>query len=248
MYIWVYYIYTMNIVAIDPSLISTAVIIYNGKDFKIYNYCREKDAYGKLGLRKWYKLAEQFVNYRFIEYRSFDNYSEGEIKKIKDYDSISDLIIDDIISNIDSNLETYVGIEGYNFGAKVGDLLDLVSFSTLLRNKLFDRVSENIEVFSPSTLKLESCKLTYEPKIKNIGGKNPRVEYKWYNNIGIPGGKFQKTDIYRSIIENNKLDDYWYKHCLSVKDDILSSKIINKPYEDINDAYLLFLILKKNNG
>ena len=30
----------MNIVAVDPSLISTALVVTSGDTFKIYNYCR----------------------------------------------------------------------------------------------------------------------------------------------------------------------------------------------------------------
>ena len=49
------------------------------------------------------------------------------------------MIIDDILQNINPNEESKIGIEGYNFGATVGDLIDLVTFSTLLRKKLFER-------------------------------------------------------------------------------------------------------------
>lgn len=237
----------MNIIAIDPSLISTALVVSSGDSFKIYNYCRESDAYGKKGLTKWFKLAEEYVNYRFIEYREFEDYSEGELTKLKDYDKITDQIINDMLENIDMSKETKIGIEGYNFGAQVGDLVDLVTFSTLLRKKLFDKVSEDITVLSPSTLKLESCKLTYEPNVKEIGGKNPRKEYKWRNNLGISGGKFTKTDIFRSIVENNDLNDYWSNHCKLMKSDVLSLSKVSKPYEDICDSYIIYQYLIKKS-
>lgn len=231
-----------NIIGIDPSLVSTGLVIGTGNGFKIFNYCRESDVYGKKGMSKWYKLADEHINYRFIEYREFSDYSEGELTKLKDYDKITDMIIDDILSNIDHNLESKVLIEGFNFGAQVGDLVDLVAFSTLLRKKLWDLVTKDINVLSPSTLKLESCKLTYEPEVKEIGGKNPRKEYKWRNKIGIPGGSFTKSDIFLSIIENDVFSDFWYKHCNSVKGDILGVKTVKKPYEDVNDAYFLYKI------
>lgn len=236
-----------NIVAIDPSLISTALVVSSGDTFKMYNYCRETDAYGKKGLTKWFKFAEEHIIYQFIEYREFVDYSEGELTKLKDYDKITDQIIDDILKNINPKLETKIGIEGYNFGAQVGDLVDLVAFSTLLRKKLYDKVSKDITVLSPSSLKLESCKLTYKPVIKEIGGKNPRKEYIWKNTIGMPGGKFTKFDMYYAIIENNDLNDYWAKHCKLMKSDMTSVKGINKPYEDANDAYLIYQVMKKEN-
>lgn len=235
----------MNIVAIDPSLISTTLVISSGDTFKIYNYCRESKVYGKKGITKWFKSAEEFVEYKFIEYREFQDYSEGELTKLKDYDKITDQIIVDILSNIDPSKETKVGIEGYNFGAQVGDLIDLVTFSTLLRKKLYDKVSKDIWVMSPSTLKLESCKLTYEPIRTEIGKKVVKIKEEYRNKIGIPGGKFTKNDMALAIIENDNLNDYWAKHCKFIKEDLTSVSTIQKPYEDVNDAYLIYQILNK---
>jgi len=207
----------MNIVAIDPSLISTALVVSYKDSFRIINYCRESKVYGKTGMTKWFKMA----------------------------DKITDQIIVDILESIDPNLPTKVGIEGYNFGAQVGDLIDLVTFSTLLRKKLFDKISQDITVMSPSTLKLESCKLTYKPIIKETGVKKKKITEEFRNNIGIPGGKFQKTDMAFAIIENEDLQDYWSKHCKSVSGDLKSVSTIPKPYEDCNDSYLIWNIIKK---
>ena len=236
----------MNIVAIDPSLISTALVVTSGDTFKMFNYCRESSAFGKTGIKKWFKMAEQYVTYKFVEYREFEDYSEGEITKLKDYDKITDGIIDDILDNIDLEKPTKIGIEGYSFSSTAGDIIDLVTFSTLLRKKLFDKISEDITVLSPSTLKLESCKLTYPPIIKEIGGKKPRQEFIWRNTIGISGGSFTKREIFMSIVENENWDDYWTNHCKSVKLDILSISTIPKPYEDVNDAVTIYHILKRN--
>ena len=232
-----------NIIAIDPSLISTALVVSSGDTFKIYNYCRESKAFGKKGITKWFGLAEEFITYKFIEYREYKDYSEGELVKLKDYDKISDTIITDILENIDPKKPTKIGIEGYSFSSSNGDIIDLVTFSTILRKKLFDKVSEDIFVLSPSTLKLESCKLTYPPI--NIGIKKEKWIYK--NKIGISGGSFTKSDMLLAIVDNDSLDDYWAKHCKFTKTDILEPKQIQKPYEDVNDAYLIYMVLKKEN-
>jgi hypothetical protein len=232
----------LNIISIDPSLISTALVV-NGK---IFNYCRESKVMLKSGMSKWFKSAEQYCTYRFISYREFSNYSDGELIKLKDYDQITEMIINDILENIKSNEESVVGIEGYNFGATVGDLIDLVTFSTLLRKKLFDRVSENIIVMSPSTLKLEACKLTYEPIVKEIGKKVKRIEYEWRNKLGISGGKFTKRDMALCIIENDKINHDWFKYLKSIKSELLEVKDIQKPHEDINDAVLIYHVLKSD--
>ena len=236
-----------NIVALDPSLISTALVVSSGDTFKMYNYCRESSAFGKTGIKKWFKLAEQFVTYKFIEYREFKDYSEGELTKLKDYDKISDGIISDILSNIDTSKPTKIGIEGYSFSSTAGDIIDLVTFSTLLRKKLFDQISEDITVLSPSTLKLESCKLTYPPIVTETGKKVKKVKIEYRNTLGMSGGKFTKTDMFMAIVENNEMLDFWTKHCKLVKSDVLGVATIPKPYEDVNDAFLIYNVLKKEN-
>ena len=157
------------------------------------------------------------------------------------------MIIDDILQRINPDEESIIGIEGYNFGATVGDLVDLVTFSTLLRKKLFDSVSERIIVMSPSTLKLEACKLTYEPIVKEIGKKVKRIEYEYRNKLGLSGGKFTKRDMAMAIMENDKIEDPWFKYLKSVREEVLSVKDIQKPHEDINDAVLIYHILKCGN-
>ena len=234
-----------NIVALDPSLISTALVVGDGNGFKMFNYCREKDANGKTGLLKWFKMAEQMVNYRYIEYRSWSDYSEGEIVKLKDYDAITDRIIGDILENIDPTLPTKVGIEGYSYASSAGDIIDLVTFSTLLRKKLFDEVSQDILVLSPTSLKLEACKLTYDPIVTETGKKVKKLKYEWRNRMGVAGGSFTKTEMLMSIVENEKLSDGWHAHCQSVRTDLTSVSKINKPYEDMNDAYLLYNVLNQ---
>lgn len=236
-----------NIVTIDPSLISTALVVSSGDTFKMYNYCRESSAFGKKGITKWFGMAEQHITYKFIEYRSFKDYSEGELVKLKDYDKISDDIISDIKENIDPNKPTKIGIEGYSFSSTAGDIIDLVTFSTILRKKLFDLISEDITVLSPSTLKLESCKLTYPPIIKESGKKKITIKEEYRNKIGISGGKFTKTEMFLAIVENEVWEDYWTKHCKLSKTDVLGIAKIPKPYEDVNDAFLIYKYLEKQN-
>ena len=236
------YTHMYNIVAIDPSLISTALIISNSKEMKVFNYCRQSAAEGKSGLKKWFKLAEEHIQYKYIEYGEYESYSEGEIRKLRDYDKVTDTIISDILENIDSGLPTKIGIEGYSFNSQNGDIIDLVTFSTLLRKKLIDYVSKDITVVSPSTLKLEACKLTYPAK--DVGKKKEKLE--WRNHLGISGGNFTKREICLSIIENMEWDDKWTKHIQGIKSDILNITIIPKPYEDINDSFILYKYLQKS--
>jgi hypothetical protein len=116
-----------------------------------------------------------------------------------------------------------------------------------LRKKLFDQISEDITVMSPSTLKLESCKLTYPPIVTETGKKVKKVKIEYRNNLGLSGGKFTKTDMFMAIVDNNEMQDFWTKHCKLVKSDVLGVATIPKPYEDVNDAFLIYSVLKKEN-
>ena len=65
--------------------------------------------------------------------------------------------------------------------------------------------------------------------------------------MGISGGKFTKTEMFKAITDNNDLDDFWATHCKLSKTDILSISVIPKPYEDVVDAYLIYKVLEKQN-
>src|ERR1017187_1175239 len=173
-----------NIVTIDPSIISTAVCVSG----KLFNYCRESDVFLKSGrYTKWFDLCKEHVTYRFITINKEKiSYSEGEILKLKEYSASVDLIISDIKVNINPELSTKIGIEGFSYSSMIGPLIDLVTFSTLLRSRLYNEISKDITVLSPMSLKLEACKLTY-PAI-NIGKKKEKLE--WRNKLGIAGGSF----------------------------------------------------------
>lgn len=230
----------MNIIALDPSLISTGLVV-NGK---IFNYCREKDANNKSGLSKWFKYCEDKLTLRYIEYREYNNYSDGELIKLKDYDKITNQIIKDIEENIDKSQPTKIGIEGYSYASDAGAIIDLVTFSTLLRKKLFDYISQDITVYAPLTLKVEACKLTYQPI--NEGKKKEKWVYK--NNDGIAGGSFTKHAMHLSICENKNLNDDWAKLCRSLKLDIMAANKVPKPLEDVNDSFLIYHVLKGTRG
>jgi hypothetical protein len=227
-----------NIVGLDPSLISTGLVV-NGK---LINYCREKDATNKSGLSKWFKYCEKELILKYIEYREYANYSDGELIKLKDYDKITSQIVKDIEDNIDKSLPTKIGIEGYSYASDAGAIIDLVTFSTLLRKKLFDYISQDITVFAPLTLKVESCKLTYPPI--NEGKKKEKWVYK--NNDGVAGGSLTKHGIFLCIVENNNLVDPWAKLCKSLKTDIMSATKVPKPFEDVNDSFMIYHILKNS--
>lgn len=225
-----------NIIGVDPSLVSTGLTI-NGK---LFNYAKEKSAFNKSGLQKWYKMCEDMVTYRWIEYESEKGeFTDIEVAKIKDYNRVTDMIIKDIIENIDETKETFIMIESYSYSSNAGPLIDLVTFSTLLRIKLLD-ITENIHIIPPQSLKKESCKLTYEP-IEIIKGKvKKKVVYEYRNIDGVAGGNFTKKEMYKVLTENPNYNCEWVNFLREVQSDIMDTKTIKKPIEDLNDSYLLY--------
>lgn len=226
----------MNIITIDPSLISTAVVV-NGL---LFNFCRKKDSHNKSGLSKWYAKAAAHINYHSIDYTTSSDYSTNEILKISDYDQITDDIIKVILFNIVPNEPSTIGIEGYSYSSNAGAIIDLVTFSSLLRVKLYNYVSQDIRIFAPTSLKLESCMLTYP--VKDIGLKRPKLEYRNYQ--GIAGGKFTKREMYLALTDNMSLTDNYTNHLREIQSEMFAGSTIKKPYEDMNDAYLMYHILK----
>ncbi len=226
----------MNIVAIDPSKISTGMVV-NGK---LFNYTTKDNACNKSGLKKWYELFHMHITYRYIEYQKFNTYEEEQLFKLQDFDKVTNLIISDILENIDPEQPTVVGAEGMSFSSQNGIIIDLSFFSAILRLKILNKITDNIIILSPSTLKQEACKMTY-PSV-NIGKKVEKLE--WRNFQGVSGGAFTKNDMYLSLIENTSFKDIPYVKLLnSYRSDMLEQKI-PKPLEDVNDSFLIYQYLK----
>jgi hypothetical protein len=220
----------MNYIGIDPSITSTGMTI-NGK---MFSYSYEENVYTKKGnLTKWFASCEHIVNLKLHNRAIFDTYKNEQIIKLKLYKDIIEKIISDIESTIEPG-KTKIAIEGYSYGSETGYLIDLVTFGTLLRERLLD-ITEDIEVIAPSSLKLESCKLVYDPITIKKGKR--KIEYKYRNNEGISGGNFTKVHMCKAILES-EWDEPWVKYLKSVEKDFATK--IPKPHEDLNDSFLLY--------
>lgn len=229
----------MNIVAIDPSLNCTALVVNDKK----YIYAKEEYGHTKKGaLTKWFDICDAYINYRWTDYPSSSDHSKNEMIKHQEYDKVTDLIIDDILDNINTEEDTTIGIEGYSHNSTAGPLIDLVTLGTLLRNKLVKRVSSNVVIYQPTSLKLAACKLTYAPIAK---GKKV-IKYEHRNNEGISGGSFKKPEIYKALIENSSFVCEWVELLREYASDCFAVKLIPKPIEDMNDAKILYEIIKSS--
>lgn len=210
----------MIIIGIDPSLNSTAISIYKNGIFSVYNYTNKEPKY------KWIKEVQEHVNFKFHEYNDeTDSFSESETEKIRVYDIVTDKIFNDIKEISDQQTEVF--IEGYSYSSAQGRLIDLVTFSTLLRIKLVKH-GINLNVIPPSTLKKTIAEQVYPLDKKGI----PRDE----NDKA--GGSFDKKDMMKCLIKLNISSDY-INYIKNNSDILLKPKNIPKPFDDCNDSLLL---------
>ena len=225
----------MNLVGIDISIDSCALSISRKDEIIISNFTTQKKSTG------WIKKTMDTVDYEFINYtyKDIENYTESEIMKLREFNHVTDLIYNKIVGNINKRDNSLISIEGYNYSMRnTNSLIDIVSFSTILRLKLLKVPRlEKIIIISPMTVKSLACEMSYgsyiNSKGKKIINKNPN---------GIAGGKFDKKNMMEAFINMNGKDR------LSVllnkyKDELLKLKNIPKPFDDLVDADFLRRII-----
>lgn len=215
-----------NYIGIDISLNSTAIYIESSKGTSILSFTNKKD--NNIYIKE---LDRYGVNFFHYNREKSEDYSTNEILKLIHYNKISGDIIDELISRISLSEKTYCQIEGYSFSKNTSSILDIVSLSTLIRSKLITNIDDvDITIISPSTLKLEACKMVYTPI--DVGKKKPKYQYR--NNQGISGGSFKKPQMYRAMIEGEILSPI-FDMLVSYRDLMDRDKIPN-PIEDIIDS------------
>ena len=228
-------------IGIDISLSSTAVYISSENEDYILSYLNDDK------VNKWAKKIENINNIKIRRIEHLikkDNYSDLEVQKLTKYDKISDLIVDDIHNIVEEN-ECEINIEGYSYGSKTSSINDIIALSTLIRLKILRNLNCNLNIISPNTLKLETCKMCYGlteiEKFSKKTGKKLKSEFKYVNLDGIAGGSFKKHEMYKAIIEKNI--DSILTSFLKQNINILDMKKIPSPIDDINDALLLSKII-----
>lgn len=215
-----------NYIGIDISLNSTAVYIESNNGKYILSFTNKKD--NNIYIKELDRYGVRFFH---TNREVSKDYSKNEILKLDHYNKISDLLINEVIKVIDINEKTFCQIEGYSFSKNTSSILDIVSLSTLIRSSLRKSIKDiDISIISPSSLKLETCKLVYDPI--DIGVRKPK--YKYVNNQGVTGGTFKKPQMYRAMIEGKILTPI-YDMLLTYKDLMDRDKIPN-PIEDIIDS------------
>lgn len=222
----------MVIIGMDLSLASSAISIFKNNELNLYNYTNKSKTF------KWIKNSENFINYRFHKYNNSDDYSDAEITKIISYDEITDKIINDVKQNIGDE-ETNVYMEGYAYGGN-GKIIDIVTYTTLLRSKLVKIPNIKLHFLPPSSLKSFLGQQVY---MGIMEGK--KMVYRDEN--GKASGSFDKKDMMNALLKLNF--NYDYLNYIKInKEQLLSTKDIPKPFDDFNDSItLLYYGCTENN-
>lgn len=226
----------MNIVTIDPSLTCTGMTV-NGKPFVFASdhiVLTKKQKY-----TKWFELSSEHCEIITIDtsYGKERSYAKLEINKLNTYTKIVNQIKETVDKHSNRRHNTVCLIEGYSYSSASGPLIDLVTFGTLLRSS-FQGSKNGLAVIAPTSLKVQAAKLTY-PEIKQ--GK--KLTYR--NHEGVAGGSFKKLEMLKVLLENDKIDTDWIRFLREYQEELVSSKNIPKPIEDINDAIIMYHIVQQ---
>ncbi len=239
----------MNYVAIDPSLSCTAMVVNDQK----FVYTTSSVALTKKGeLKRWFQECED-VGVRIRVFDDIDStglsHNQLELTKLGHFSGIVGQIVEDIEVFGDLNDQFIIGIEGYSYSSSAGPLIDLVTFGTLLRRSIFNSLRfvqciesghdlPELKILQPTEVKQRAAALTYPP-IK----KGKKIEYR--NKDGVAGGSFKKHEMYKVLTENSSLgSDIWVQFIQSHEAEVSAMKSVPKPIEDVNDAKILYEILK----
>ena len=230
-----------NHIAIDPSLICTAMVV-NDKKFA---YVGDHVMFTERGKTKqWFTKIEDIVVFKCYNMVYLEKtHTTLEIKKLSQFILICTNIVDDIESVIGTlGADSYVAIEGYSYSSGAGPLIDLVTFGSILRITLINRglPYSNLLIAPPTDLKQKAASMVYDPIKK---GK----DIKYRNHSGVAGGSFNKAEMMQCLLDDPLLAvDEWVDRLRYHENDLFKTKAIAKPFEDINDAKLLYEWIKRN--
>jgi hypothetical protein len=201
-------------IGIDISTTSTAIVVNeDDKQFKYFNITDHATKYHKNSKNITSYVVEKII--KSDDYLKEDRnkqYSTNELNKLKKYKSIESKLA--FILEKYRNEEIAMNIEGYSYSSKAGNIIDIVTLSTILRLKCLEYTS-NINIIAPQSLKKQVLTNSY---------------------------KKDKYDMMNKFIED--FDDETVSIYSEIKAiQSLKLKAIPSPYTDIIDAFWLCYLI-----
>jgi len=213
-----------RIVGIDPSLSCTAVVIMeDGKDDVLHCFTTKNT--------KWVKAIETIATCHLTSYRTDKGEnSEVEINKLTDYRRNAYQVVD----TLNLTKDDHVFIESYASRAK-GNIIDLVVFSTFIRERILDSGAE-LTIVTPMSLKKTWAEAIYPLDKKGVARNYELSPNTKGEMLGVAGGSFKKHQMMLGLYEM-KETSIFKKEMEIHRLDIMPLKDIPTPFNDFVDAY-----------
>lgn len=212
----------MNYVAVDFSLNSPGICIYNDKSkrYQFISYIKAKT--GTKAEQAFQEDISKLKDVALIYQPDFTiggAYSSQELNKIKRYDKMADEIVNLILQESQQSDGYTVAFEGTSYGSKMGtnNMIDMAAGAAILKLKMLKIFKpEDIQTIAPTT-------------IKKFAGK----------------GNMNKIQLCQAFLNNVNEDPSLIKGELFhyVTSNLELEKKIPKPLDDLVDAYFLSALL-----
>jgi hypothetical protein len=207
----------MNFLAVDFSLNSPGICIYNDKSKKYHFVSYMKPGTGTKAEQKLQEELSLLADVTLINQPDFTNtetFSSAELLKVKRYDKMADDIINLVLQNSFEGDGFTIAFEGTSYGSNGGtnNMIDMAAGAAILKLKLLKTLNpDDIKTVAPTT-------------IKKFAGK----------------GNMNKLQLFDCFQRNVNEDPILAKSPLwKIVKDLEVGKKIPKPLDDLVDAYFL---------
>jgi hypothetical protein len=207
----------MNFVAVDFSLNSPGICVYNDKSKKYHFISYIKP---KTGTKQEQKFQEELALLKDVtlihqpDFTKEEGYSDGELAKVKRYDRMADEIINLIMQNSFEGDGFTIAFEGTSYGSKMGtnNMIDMAAGAAILKLKMLKALKpEDLLTIAPTSIK----------KFAGKGNMNKLELFSAFQANTIQDQVLAKSDFYKLV---SALE--------------CGSKI-PKPLDDLVDAFFL---------
>jgi hypothetical protein len=139
------------IIGIDFSINSTAITLRNDKGIVMMSFVPNYES-GKSAWKAHDALRSVIQIHSYKKDGSSKDSTEDQRIKLRNADRLSTLIINSIG---EQNLQKAkrINIEGFSYASKGNAFIDLITYNTFLKSKLYAIVGDRIYVVPPKTLK-----------------------------------------------------------------------------------------------
>lgn len=138
------------IIGIDFSINSTAISINQEGTFTLFSFVPNYLP-GKAAFKTHDYIADVVHVHGYPKAPNIKDGLEDQRIKIRNANELSNQIIE-VISPYLESVEA-INIEGFSFGSKGNSFIDLITYNTFLKTKLYQLVPERIWVLPPKTVK-----------------------------------------------------------------------------------------------